>query len=280
MAKRPAERMDVGQARKIGLPAAAENGYWLRFVPPAIAAHRKGLVPLLLAVGAAISAGTACSDRSLELFSDAVGGAAGTGGATGTGGGAGTGGTTGASAVKCTDDKPCGGATPHCDTAKGVCVACASDADCLGLKCDPVAHVCHDCVSNANCGGSKPICEATTHDCTATCTTDADCKAAGAPPHCDATIGHCFDCLVPQDCSGPYKTCELATHSCVGCLTDGDCTASAPTCSPSHSCSPKCTTDQNCPGGLFCYPPAGLCVECHMNQQCSTGVCQTDFTCG
>jgi hypothetical protein len=261
------------------LRAAAKSGY-KHSVPSAIAARRKGLVPLLFAAGVGMSVSAACGDRSLELFADALGGAAGIDGAAGTGGTAGAGGTADAGAVECTDDNPCGGATPHCDTAVGVCVACANDADCLGLKCDPVAHVCYDCVSNANCSGSKPLCEPTSHDCTATCTTDADCTAAGAPPRCDATIGHCFDCIVPQDCSGRYQTCELVTHSCVGCLTDADCTAAAPTCSPSHTCSAKCTADQNCPTGFFCYPPAGLCVECYTNQQCSPGVCQTDFTCG
>jgi len=181
--------------------------------------------------------------------------------------------------IPCTTISDCTGATPRCDTTRGVCAGCTTDTDCRGgLHCYAATGECRDCVTDGHCAAPAGFCDfAYSRQCTAKCTSDANCAGLG-PSHCDTTAGVCVDCLRGSHCGGGF--CELVTHSCVGCLKDSDCPASEPICGPSYECTPKCTSDAQCSGGLKCDPAVGLCVECVTNRHCAGGICQVDHTCG
>lgn len=255
--------------------------------------HLLSLTPFLLLAGSAASLLSSCSESGSEEKGGnadagaeaAAGGQVGTGGsgaggASQTGGAAQTGGASGdgGGATPCTSDDECFGATSHCDTANGVCVGCKSTADCLGsLKCDTATGICRDCVTNSDCPQNAPICDPVSQQCSAECTTNADCSGTGGPSTCDTTRGRCVDCIGN---GMPCQFCELGTYSCVGCLVDADCPQSAPKCGPSYECTPACTTDNDCPAGLFCDTATQACVECVTNAHCGGETCQTNYTCG
>jgi len=202
--------------------------------------------------------------------------APGSGGSSGTGGS----GATGGAGVRCSSEDDCAAATPHCDMATGTCTGCRSDDDCRGpLFCNTATGICRDCVSDAHCGGVRPICDAISGQCTASCSSDADCANTRGPTRCDTSPGRrvCVDCTGPNQ---PCAFCETVTFSCVGCLTDADCPATVPFCGPSKACSPACSSDDDCPGALFCDPKTARCLECVTNAHCPGEVCQTDYTCG
>jgi hypothetical protein len=218
-------------------------------------------------VAAALGAGPACGDSDSGPATSG-GGTAGTAqeggaGAAGAAGAAGSAaGAAGAPDASCASEDDCFGATSHCDTAAGVCVGCSSDADCRGaLKCDTATGVCRDCVTEAHCGGPRPICDAVSGQCTASCASTVDCLGTGGPMVCDTARGVCVDCIG----SIGGCTCELVTYSCVGCLEDADCPPGEPFCGPSHECSAACSSDAECSGGLFCDLASERCVECAKN---------------
>jgi Cys-rich repeat protein len=237
-------------------------------------------------VSVALSLGlflVACSDDDEAPGTGGGSGTAGSSGTTaGTNGASGNAGSSGGTAgsARCGSEDDCSAALPHCDTASGACTGCRSDDDCRGaLFCDTGNGICRDCVTNAHCGGTRPICDAISGQCTVQCTSDADCAATRGPSKCDTTAGRgvCVDCIGPNQ---PCEFCETVTFSCVGCLVDGDCPASAPFCGPSKECSPACTSANDCPGQLFCDPKSSRCLECVTNAHCPGEVCQTDYTCG
>jgi Cys-rich repeat protein len=59
--------------------------------------------------------------------------------------------------VWCLEDSDCGGATPACNAAAGVCVECLSDPHCALLgdverqRCNVPAQRCQQCLGNSDC---------------------------------------------------------------------------------------------------------------------------------
>jgi len=69
----------------------------------------------------------------------------------------------------CGDDNPsCAGntAAPFCLTPPAICVACRTDADCVGpsSRCDPVRHACAACITSADCAAGQ-YCDPNTGAC-------------------------------------------------------------------------------------------------------------------
>jgi Cys-rich repeat protein len=195
----------------------------------------------------------------------------------GNGGSSGSGGT-GMVGPPCSSEDDCGAATAHCDMDSGRCTGCTTDDDCRGeLLCDTATGICRDCVDDGDCDGDRPTCDRVSGQCSAECTSDADCAANDGPHTCDTTRGRCVDCIGN---GMPCEFCELETYSCVGCLTDDDCSSDEPYCGPSHECSPECADDGDCSNDLVCDAATSRCVECATNADCPGEVCQRDYTCG
>ena len=189
----------------------------------------------------------------------------------------GAGGSTSSTGTPCASEDDCFGATSHCDTARGVCTGCSNDDDCRGaLKCDTATGICRDCVTDADCFPTAPRCDAVSGQCTASCSTNADCAGTQGPIMCDTARGVCVDCTTTIGTC----FCELVTFSCVGCLQDSDCPATEPFCGPAHECSPSCSADTDCPAGLHCDSASERCVECAKNAHCPLEICQANYTCG
>jgi hypothetical protein len=174
----------------------------------------------------------------------------------------------------------------------GTCVApagdCATDADCNGGTCAPLAdggyRVCLDVIPEAT-SCTPP------HNGTNECCTSADCQAGkcystGVFPSCGGPAVPIFNaCLVDQctsddDCpvtnGVPSQACfpagayEDPLRACYPayCHTDADCTAQ-----PCGACVPVVGPCCSVPAGLGCVYPGG----CHTNADCATGtVCELD----
>jgi hypothetical protein len=78
-----------------------------------------------------------------------------------------------------------------CSQPRAVCVACSTDADCVGAAGGPVCDI-----NSGQCGQ---------------CTSDAQCKFP--TPRCDYGTDRCVQCLTGADCDD--HVCNSATFTCV-----------------------------------------------------------------
>jgi len=78
-----------------------------------------------------------------------------------------------------------------CDTARSLCVSCASSSQCF----DPRRRVCH---------GGTGRCEE--------CARDSDCPSTN--PRCDPATLRCYVCLGHSDCAAP-RLCDPSRHICI-----------------------------------------------------------------
>jgi hypothetical protein len=86
----------------------------------------------------------------------------------------------------------CPSTRPSCDTARGICVACSSDAQCTT--------------------SDQTLCLLESGRCV-TCLNDANCHSAERP-RCDAA-GECVRCVSGADCPASAPLCEPDKHVCV-----------------------------------------------------------------
>lgn len=162
-------------------------------------------------------------------------------------------------------DLNCPATAPVCDRAAGVCL-CNAD---------------RDCTRNA----ATPVCDRATRTCTA-CTSDAQCAAIDpSRPACataGSNAGRCVPCTSSVHCRAPTPLCDVASNTCVACLTNRDCAEpSRPVCDArTRSCRPcspaTAATDCTDPGARACAASGsnvGRCVQCVVNADCRTGVC-------
>jgi hypothetical protein len=183
---------------------------------------------------------------------------------------------------QCRTSADCGAATPVCDLATRVCVACASSAQCAAR--DPAAPVCATagdlagrCVQcgpaeTAACDAARPLCDAARGACVG-CLTAADCGAA--TPVCDASVRACRPCAVAtQSADCPAMTSPVCAvvgpnaGRCVACSSEtrGACAGEAPLCSTRPS-SPNvcvgCNGDPDCSGATpVCDAMRSVCRAC------------------
>jgi hypothetical protein len=164
-------------------------------------------------------------------------------------------------------DRNCPDLAPVCDRVAGVCL-CNADRDCTR-------------------SAAAPVCDQAARTCVA-CSSDAQCAAIDpARPACATTgpsVGRCVPCTRESHCSAPTPRCDLPTNTCVACLTSRECLDPArPVCDPSaRACRPcaAATAATDCPdaGARACATMgtnAGRCVQCVVNADCRTGVCDT-----
>ncbi len=170
---------------------------------------------------------------------------------------------------RCGNNPACGGATPVCDDARGICVTCRNDADCKGNpnggQC--VDNTCRACDPNGHdgCGGNQLCC------------------ARGGVPRCEVTgarLGdECEACDVA--CSqGPTSSCNA--RSC-GCGNGPPCGGATPLCDDPRGVCVECLVDGHCngrPGGSQCVNNAcrpcdpGDHAGCGAEQLCCNFQCQ------
>jgi hypothetical protein len=93
---------------------------------------------------------------------------------------------------RCREDVDCGSANLACDELRGVCIACANDANCEHAVSGPL------CVR----GGSSCV----------ACRSDSDCSFPTR--HCDAVSNRCVMCRDSRDCLGDHF-CSPLVHLCI-----------------------------------------------------------------
>jgi Cys-rich repeat protein len=153
-----------------------------------------------------------------------VGGSSGGGRASDSGGGGSSGEDAMSDIRQCTSTADCADAseTVLCDTAKGKCVQCMSNADCpAGFTCG----------SDERCAG---------------CLSDLDCRAdtdSSARPSDDGGDG---------DASTGGLTCGKVSQKCEGCTADLDCPPGSVCDRETTLCMPGCTAAQRCPSDALC----------------------------
>lgn len=145
----------------------------------------------------------------------------------------------GPDASSCISDEACSGATPHCDTTNGICVACTGDAHCTGTPATPHCgsnSSCAECASDAHCPTAAA---AACIDGTCTgCTADTQCTRFAATPACDEVLATCATACTPgnemancgtKSCDPVGGVCTPTTRETVGvcrqCRSDSECVA-------------------------------------------------------
>lgn len=104
------------------------------------------------------------------------------------------------------------------------------------------------------------------------CVTNSDCSTQPGHPRCDDLMLHqCVECLSDFDCPGGF--CEPTAHRCVfSCADGGSCPDYYQHCTPAGVCV-TCMSNPDCVGargGQICDVKVGQCVECLINDQCSS----------
>jgi hypothetical protein len=175
----------------------------------------------------------------------------------------------------------------------GLCLlmlaSCGGDSG-LGKLTAPTPTPETTCQSTAQCAAVVPIC-LPTNKCG--CSSDIECRAAGAGDLCDPKTLACVECLTDTDCSSDRRsqTCELSTHTCVqsGCKASTDC-RQGDVCNTKNGICVECLVNADCSEGL-CHPATYECLDCLANSDCPTAnpvcsatgkcstTCQTDVDC-
>ncbi len=193
----------------------------------------------------------------------------------------------------CARDADCSShpATPVCDAARGLCVACLVSRDCgPGKLCtNDVCEALPGCASNRDCLPPTPVCDLQHHACVQ-CLDSTDCTNLSASI-CNASHQCVAACAADVDCAKPTPRCLVSSGSCVACLSSADC-ASPLVCDPvQHVCqqpsATTCTVEKDCasnPSAPHCLPGTsgkpGTCVACIDDTQCASGeTCTADHTC-
>jgi hypothetical protein len=183
----------------------------------------------------------------------------------------------------CMSSRQCPGQV--CDTARGACVDCVTDPDCLnngrcdqgscvaptractssrqcsdlGLVCDTARMVCVECVGDNDCMAAAPLCGAGGRCVARVCMPGAaQCSGAGVREVCDGR-GAGF---VAQPCPAG-QACQAG--ACVAPM--GVCTPGARRCDPAR---PQQT--QSCDGGGTRWVDGPVC-DTTMGMVCTDGAC-------
>ncbi len=178
----------------------------------------------------------------------------------------------------CNQDTDC--ASSSCNTTTHMCNgACTTDAQCNGFTCTngacdcatrSGAALCQPCAQNADCQSN--LCDFATGECTLRCQADTDCASAGVI--CDPNRNRC--------------NCGVAVGSitiCGACNADADCASGH--CNNNQCNVTACTVNSDCGAIYVCQnnacncnqvQPGAVCSQCNQNSDCTSGVCDTQFT--
>jgi len=150
---------------------------------------------------------------------------------------------------ECTDGTVCSG---------GVCVQCATDADCAGHglpRCEPTRHRCVACLDTVDCGRGF-ACDSLAYRCLQSCLADDACPATAHG--CDERRQVCYQCDEDRECakSALGHLCASDGSGCVQCRKETDCPAQ------------------------HCDQLSGRCVDCRDGADCASQICNpTTFSC-
>jgi hypothetical protein len=157
----------------------------------------------------------------------------------------------------CVTDQDCPLPMLHCNPASGECYACVTDQNCTtaGLgHCETDLYVCVQCGGGPTDCDAGSQCNATTHTCVRSCSTNADCASLPGT-HCND--GVCAQCDDDWHCAAG-TSCDLASYQCAAC-----------------------SSDQQCSAGSRCVRALGRCVQCLTSDECGPGAAcdPADWTC-
>ena len=187
---------------------------------------------------------------------------------------------------------------PQFSCVNNNCQQCSNDTDCPSLLPSCINGMCQQTCSNSSQCPLVPtngqgVCSSPLSQCTANCTTDAQCIAPGLPfcdvaqglctncrtnsdctvrkPYCFSSIveiNHCVECLESSQCANGY-VCDPVSHTCVACVSDADCqgSPSLPLCSSTRECV-SCLSSSDCKSGYTC--DQGHCYECLSSADCQS----------
>jgi hypothetical protein len=152
-----------------------------------VAARQKGLVPFLLAAGAAVSMSATCRDRSLELFPN----------------------VSGSSAPAWCESFDCAPDGGWC--TRELCAPCGADSDCPAAtpRCELASGTCVQCIAGNECPAGS-VCNHVMHECATSCAGGNTCETGGV---CNSDR-ICVGCLQDGDCRGPGQHCLLPQQQC------------------------------------------------------------------
>jgi hypothetical protein len=190
----------------------------------------------------------------------------------------------------------------------GVCCASACNQACE--VCNATPGTCTAAPKGSSGRGSCGVgaCDGTSHVCSTSCTTDADCSATGwcKAGTCTATQAPGGACARDRQCqSGSCrdgvccdKACNGACEACTkakGATADGTCTTLPASAKPaacggyacsgtSAACAASCTTDAQCASGYwcdgaFCQATRAQGDSCTRGGQCAAGLTCADGVC-
>jgi hypothetical protein len=149
-------------------------------------------------------------------------------------------------AMPCVTSEDCTEADrPYCQSATGLCGACALDDHCEDPErsvCDADSRTCVECRADTDCDGHPggPACDVATGTCLP-CIDDDHCEGHEDGPRCLTGEAVCVACLEDDDCPDATPLCDTETWTCAGCADDADCRG----------------TDVCHPGVAECHPPCG-----------------------
>jgi hypothetical protein len=196
---------------------------------------------------------------------------------------------------RCGNNAACGGQTPFCNDAPGMCTGCRNDGDCNGQQC--VAGACRACDPSDDAGcvatGNTPVCGAN-FQCRA-CGNDGECSENPTGAFCNSVVGRCRRCNEASDapCDLITPICDEVDNRCEDCIGDqgcidrpgnenqcvnGDCrlcdpqgnagctaNSNTPVCSNVTFTCRGCAADADCTGnpeGGVCDLATGRCGDC------------------
>jgi len=87
------------------------------------------------------------------------------------------------------------------------------------------------------------------------------------------------DCITHADCTPSLPYCmpdrNSSANHCVACVQGADCGVGEGCNFLTNACAPVCFTWEQCPMHLpFCDGELGVCVECVVDSQCGSDVCE------
>lgn len=153
----------------------------------------------------------------------------------------------------CSQAQPC--AAPFtCDTARGECVECLTDAQCPAAlpACDPATHRCVVCRGTVGCAAPQ-VCSSFSPTCVEPCLDGQANACLGFPEGCRA--GLCASCVDDDHC-GPNRWCDGTVGRCVACLVDAHCGGVTPRCEQATGLCRACVVNADCPAHESCFQGA------------------------
>ncbi|MCC6808714.1 MAG: hypothetical protein IT381_14915 [Deltaproteobacteria bacterium] len=173
------------------------------------------------------------------------------------------------------------GCTWNCPLANG-CPVSGNPPIGVGGRCVPTGQ----CDTDPTCGGcpNGGVCNPQTGICTCQADCDGACGAGEICDVADTSGGQCGTCKCPQCPTGgcPSGTyCDPLGTTCGACACDQTCrSCTGPGCSPTGCTGTYVCSQSGATCGSCVPPPCQDNNDCPFGQQCVSGTCVCDASCG